>query len=127
MAPHEPYISRVVRALVAAGIEVGAWRAELRQHDPLDAAIALPVDRTLVWLGWDEETGWHYGPQGDEGLEWARWLDVDLLAEPDVIVYAVQKCVLGDEPALDDTPHYRAETDNPAEFLDNLRAAGGER
>lgn len=128
MAPHEPYVSRVVRALTAAGITVNAWRADAREYEPLHAAIALPVDGQLLWLGWDEETGWHYGPaQADGGMEWASWLDVDLLAEPDVVLYAVRKTVLGDEPGLDDAPHYRAETDNREWFLADLLAAGGGR
>jgi hypothetical protein len=127
MTQHEPYISRVVRALVVADITVRSWSAEQEPGEPLTASVALPVDGRLLWLGWDEQSGWWWGPDsGGERLDWVRWLDVDLLAAPEVVLYGVRRCVLGDEPGLDDAPHYRAIEDELDWFLDELAAAGQE-
>lgn len=134
MAPHEPYISGVVRALVAAGVLVARWDAE--RNEPLDAAIQLDVDGrgqdSLLWVFWDEECGWSHGQShegGDRGLAWLRGLDVDLLAAPEVVVYAVRRCVLGTEPSptrsqqrvMDEDP------DEQRRFVLDLVAAGGGR
>lgn len=56
MTQHEPYLSRVVRALVVAGITVRSWSADQEPGEPLTASIALPVDGRLIWLGWDEQS-----------------------------------------------------------------------
>jgi len=66
---HEPYVSAVVAALQAAGLQVQAWQADT--NDLRDAAVFLAPACTRpahgdaeIVLRWNEERGWFWGGAG---------------------------------------------------------------
>lgn len=92
---HEPYINAVQQALTAAGFDVLDWHAD--PNDPRDGAVQIrPVgdlDHDEVWVGWQEERGWHLlridEREHGEANRWVTDLSVGLVYSPFSVAQAV--------------------------------------
>lgn len=114
-----PYITRTVRVLESAGVQVQqSW---LDPKDPRDATIVcliLGQSRALVW---DEEVGWRHGlfESGQPGvrtrLAGTTHLGGGVLPTPNEVVSRFTNGT--SEPSR----KYRAHTDDPERFDDQVR------
>ncbi|MFJ9889833.1 hypothetical protein ACIQRW_28815 [Streptomyces sp. NPDC091287] len=137
--PHDPYITAVIEALTAAGLEPDAWWTSDAEIDPYatgdDAGCITMLNAVIAWddtrVDEDDETGrdglflfwdhpaeqWQYArPRSEGGNTEPEYLPkLGLYSDPDAVA-AAARALLADQPFPDGHAPYW----HPA---DTLRAA----
>lgn len=123
---HRPYVAAVVSALTTAGMAPTDWWAD--PNDPRDATIECGNTNGAagVCLGWDEETGWYWGPADPAGghLSFVHYMAEGVLPDAARVAAWFLGALNGTERAADWPPRYRDFGDDD-EFETALRRAGG--
>lgn len=128
--PHDPYITAVVRALLAAGLEPDGWWTSDAEIDPYrtddDAGVATMLNAVLLWSGdhvavadavapdgmvllWDHPAEeWQYAerrPGG--GNEEPQFLPtLDRYADPAAVVAVVRALLAGEQLPEGHAPYW---------------------
>lgn len=125
---HEPYITKVVEALNAAGIPTPD--CEVEDNDPRNAFIQLgaadPDTGREIYLCWTEESGWYRGvdQNGSGVLSLIRWADLGVLPDPhQVVTWVRDQEGSAPAPGQFERPRYRSFDDDDG-FDADLTDAG---